>query len=272
MVFEKIGGGAMAAMTAGLLLAVILPIGLALAWKFIKKERFTTVLAGAGTFLVFAIILEKSLQSLVIGLDHPLKHFLDANPIAWCLVVALFPGIFEEAGRFVVYKTILRKRKNRETSVSHGIGHGGFEVIFLMGTTYLNNIIYAVMINTGAFAATVEQTKAIAPDQADQLIAIAQALPEFAFSDVALGFVERIFALAFHIGASIIVFYACKDSKKVWLFPLAIVLHTIMDFYAALYAKGMVNPPVWLLEAVVGVFGLLVLFGAYFFLYRKDKE
>ena len=44
---------------------------------------------------------------------------------------------------------------------------------------------------------------------------------------------SRVFAFSFHVGASIIVFYAARD-KKFWLYPLAILLHTVMDTVAAL--------------------------------------
>ena len=53
---------------------------------------------------------------------HGAAQFLDTHPILRALVVGLFPGVFEETGRLVAYKTVLRKRKNCETSISHGIG------------------------------------------------------------------------------------------------------------------------------------------------------
>ena len=70
----------------------------------------------------------------------------------------------------------------------------------------------------------------------------------FPFVNLILGVVERIFAVLFHIGASIIVFYACKDKSRFWLYPLAILLHTAMDFVAGLTSVGVWNPSVWALE------------------------
>ena len=49
------------------------------------------------------------------------------------------------------------------------------------------------------------------------------------------------------------------------------ILHTAMDFIAALTLTGIWTPSTWLLEAIVAVFGILVFCGAYFLLYRKDK-
>ena len=105
-------------------IGIVVPLVIALIWKFKKKERFTTILIGAATFMLFAILIEKPLQALVISLDHPVKRFLDATPVAWAFVVGLFPGIFEETGRLVAYKTVLRKRKNKETTFERAVYHG----------------------------------------------------------------------------------------------------------------------------------------------------
>ena len=40
----------------GAVFFITVPFIIALIWKFAKKERFTTILAGAGTFLLFALI------------------------------------------------------------------------------------------------------------------------------------------------------------------------------------------------------------------------
>ena len=76
----------------------------------------------------------------------------------------------------------------------------------------------------------------------------------------------------FHIGASMLVFYAVKDKKRFWLYPLAILIHTLIDFLAGLSFVGLWNPPVWVLEAIVAAAGMAVFFGAYFLLYRRDKS
>ena len=68
-----------------------------------------------------------------------------------------------------------------------------------------------------------------------------------------------------------LVFYACRDKEKFWLYPLAILLHTLIDFIGGLFiAKVITN--VWIVEAVLVLTGLGTFFGAYFFLYRRDKS
>ena len=156
---------------AGVVLWIAVPVAAALIWKVKKKEPVTSILVGAAAFLLFALILEKPIQNVLafptaMGLpEHTVSRFLNANPVLLALVAGLFPGVFEETGRLIAFKTVLRNRRNRETSISYGIGHGGFEVILILGLTYIQYIVYAVMINTGTFGMIVDQVAAQAPEQ-----------------------------------------------------------------------------------------------------------
>ena len=275
--FAKVGTQQMGLLVLGALLMIIVPLIVAIVWTKKKNERFTTVLVGAATFLLFAIILEKPLQNVLIfptqmGLaDTAISQFINARPVLWAFIVGLFPGVFEETGRLVAFKTVLKKRKNRETSISHGIGHGCFEVMFIVGIMYVTYVAYAVMINAGTFGTVVEQVTAQAPEQAVAATALADQIAAFSFADLAVGIVERVFAVLFHIGASIIVFYASKDKGRFWLYPLAILLHTALDFIAGgLTTAGVWNPPTWVLEGIVGIMGAVTFCGAFFLLYKKD--
>lgn len=275
--FATIGREQFMAMGLGALLAVIVPIAIALIWKFRKHEKFTTILVGAATFVLFALILEKPIQNALVfpttmGLpDHAVSQFINARPILWAIVLGLFPGVFEETGRFVAFKTVLRNRRNRETSISYGIGHGGIEVVLVLGITYITYIAYAVMINNGMFQGLVDQVTAQAPDQAGDIYTLADQLAVLSFADVGVGMFERIFAFLFHVGASILVFYAARDRGRLWLYPLAILLHTALDSLAGLNMAKVIQLSTPALEGFVVAFGVLTFAAAYFLLYRKDK-
>ncbi len=277
MEYAEVGTQAMTALILGAAVSVILPIAVALIWKFAKKEPFSSILVGAVTFLLVALILEKLIQNALLfptqmGLkEHAISRFVGARPYLLALIAGLFPGVFEETGRLVAFKTVLKNRKNRETSVSYGIGHGGLEAILLLGATYVTYLAYAAMINSGTFGTVVEQVAAQSPDKVDALNALAGQISELTVAGVGAGLAERLFAFLFHIGASILVFYACRDKKRFWLYPLAIMLHTVMDFVGAQYVLGVNDVSVWTVEAVAAAIGLLTFLGAYFLLCRKDK-
>lgn len=272
MEYVQVGSQTVTALGIGVLLAFVLPFALALIWKIRKKERFTTILVGAAVFFLFALILEKSILSMLVGPDHAVSRFLNANPVLLALVMGLFPGVFEETGRLVAFKTLLRKRTNRETAVSYGIGHGGFEVMMVLGVTYITYVVYAGMINAGAFGAMVEQVAALAPDQADALNVLAGQIAGITPAGIGLAFVERAFAMLLHIGLSILVFYACRDRKRFRLFPLAVLLHTALDFIVALNSCNVIGLSIMALEVIAAAFGVLTFGAAYILLYRKDAS
>lgn len=265
-------------MVTGLLIFLVVPVLLSVIWIIKKKEKITTILIGAASFILFALIIEKPVQNLLLfptamGLpEHAVSTFFNSHTVLLAFLAGLFPGVFEETGRLVAYKTLLRKRINKETSVSYGIGHGGIEVAGILGLTYLNYIIYAFMINNGMFQNIVDQVMAQAPDQAGQIDQIVSLLTAFSGSTLMLNAAERIFAVMFHIGASVMVFYACRDKEKFWLYPLAIVLHTAMDFTGALVIFNVISISDWMLELIVAVFGMAVFFGSYILLYKKDNK
>ena len=278
MEFAKVGTSQMLLLVVGTILFIAVPLIIAILWTKKKKERFSTILVGAATFILFAILLEKPIQNILVfptqmGLsEHAASRFINARPVLWALIVGLFPGVFEETGRLVAFKTVLRKRKNRETSISHGIGHGGIEVMLILGLTYATYVAYAFMINSGTFGTMIEQIAAQAPDQVEQGYAMAKQLATFSVGDLLINIIERVFAFMFHTGASMLVFYACKDKKKFWLYPLAILIHTVIDGFAGLQLAGVINVSTWVLEIVIAVAGSLTFFGAYFLLYKKDAE
>jgi uncharacterized membrane protein YhfC len=263
---------------AGAMLWIAVPVAGALIWKVRKKEPVTSILIGAAAFLLFALILEKPIQNVLafpaaMGLpEHAVSRFLSANPVLLALAAGLFPGVFEETGRLAAFQTVLRKHRNRETSISYGIGHGGFEVILILGLAYIQYIAYAVMINTGIFGTVIDQVAAQAPEQLGSIKAVVNLITGFSFADLGIAFVERVFAVLFHIGASILVFYACRDKKRLWLYPVAIILHTAFDFTFALNIFGVINIPSLAIECFAAVFGLTVFLCAYILLYKKDVK
>ena len=276
--FPKIGTDVIALMVIATVLFIVVPAVLWIVWCVKKKEKFTTILIGAAAFFLFAIVLEKPIQNVLIfptamGLkEHAASQFINARPVLWAFLVGFFPGLFEETGRFVAFKTVLKKRKNRETSISYGLGHGGFEVVFILGITYITYISYCLMINSGTFATIVQQVEAVAPDQVDAYLALPAQLASITAGSILIAIWERIFAVMFHTGASVIVFYAAKDKKKLWLYPLAILLHTAMDGILGLTLVNVITLSDIQLEAFVTVIGALLFFGSYFLLYRKDKD
>jgi uncharacterized membrane protein YhfC len=262
-----IGTSAFIAAAIQIAFGVLFPVALAFWWLRTRREKLTTVLLGAATWFVFAILLESVPKLLLLNPATGLGRSVLSNTAAATVIAALLAGLFEETGRFVVFRTLLRRRVNRETSISFGIGHGCFEAMYLLAAGGGQNIAYAVMINSGRFGELVGQTAAAGMDTA-ALEALPAQLAALTPAAVFPALVERVFAVLMHVGLSVLVFSGAKRSKPL-LYVLAIVLHALFDVPAALYQFGVIRS-VWAVEALLAVYALALFAAVYFALYRKD--
>lgn len=243
---------------------LILPTVLCIWWLKTRHEKFTSVLTGAMTFLIFALVLESIVHSIVFMVFPGIRD----NVVAYMLYGALMAGIFEETGRFLAYKLVLKKRTNRETAISYGIGHGGFEAVYILAATGINNFVYAGIINAGQFPALLDQLKAAGQDTSP-IESLPEQLAAFGIADIGLPILERVFAVMFHIALSILVFYAVKNGK-IWMYFLAVILHALLDAPAALYQQGVIG--IAATEVCLALFSIVTFVIIYVFLYKRDKE
>jgi uncharacterized membrane protein YhfC len=272
MQYEMIGTEPKIALILMILCGILLPTVVATVWKIKTKEPISTILIGAATFAVFAIGLESIPKAFLFQLDNPVSAFVLSHTWAYAVVGALLAGVFEETGRFLAFEFLLKKRTKRETAISYGIGHGGFEAIFLLVFSGIQYLTYISLINSGQFSTIVDQLRATNPDQVAAMEAIPVALAAMTVSNIGISVMERVSAMLGHVAFSILVFDAAKTPKKGWMFPLAIFLHAFLDFFAALYQVGKIsiNPVIFevLLLLVAVVFFCITLR----FVYRKMPE
>ena len=178
------------------------------------------------------------------------------NPFAFAIYGGLTAGIFEELGRFVAFFFLLKKYLEYKDGFAYGIGHGGIESILIGGFSALQALIFANSINDGSFAQLIEQKPELSILQ-DMLIQ----QPAYLYF---LGSVERIMALVLQIAFTMLVLYAVKQKKYIFL-VYAILFHAFVDFFAALYQTKTIN--IFVAEGIT----LLCTIGAVV-LIRKMKE
>lgn len=72
-----------------------------------KKEKVFAIFIGCATFAIFALVLEGACNALILGGGR--AQALMQKSILFGLFGGLMAGLFEEAGRFVAFKTFLKK-------------------------------------------------------------------------------------------------------------------------------------------------------------------
>lgn len=217
--------GNIIAMLLSALLSVAFFIGLCAFVKIKFKASLKVGLFAAIGFFVFAATLEGIVNQIIL-LFLPIGTAIQSNIFTYALYGGLAAGVFEETARFIIMKFLLKKQHNNKyNAIMYGAGHGGFEVMFLIGTTMLNNLIYAIMINTNQMYSTMS---ALPADQQEELKAVIDSLITMKPYQFFVGYIERIPAVAIHISLSVLVWIAVTQ-KKTWMYPLAIVLHALVD-------------------------------------------
>lgn len=232
-----------------MILGVLIPIVLLVYFKKKYRASIKSFLTGLAVMLLFAMVLEQLVHSVVLG--SSISIVIQENIWLYALYGSLMAGLFEETGRFLAMRYVLKKEHgNAHNALMYGAGHGGFEMFAVLTIGMINNLIYSVMINLGQtqklLEALDEATKGILQTAFDALIQT----PSWHFM---LSPVERFAAITAQIGLSVIIWYAATGEKsKGNLFVLAILLHAILDGVAVITAKSgisliVVEAVVWLI-------------------------
>lgn len=161
--------------------------------------------------------------------------FRQLNPLLYILILAFTAGLFEEGGRLLGTKIFLsREETTWDNAFVFGLGHGGVEAFSLVGIQYVGFIADTL---SGKNAAAILGT------------------PAYMYL---LGGVERILAVILHIGMTMLVFYAIRKKKPLFLL-YALLVHTFIDCYSYVLKAIGVNMDIWPTEVTLAVIAALML-------------
>ena len=269
--FEKIviGKSSIPSLIITVLLMIAIPAGCFLSWRGKHKQqtKISYLIAGAIGFILSARVLELGVHYVCILADNPVSRFINGNTWAFVLYGIMMAGVFEECGRHIILKYILKKNRTRENAVLYGIGHGGIEILAVLLPTMILYLVIAILFSQGNVEEAMKQLK-ITEETAAAALPSVQAAAAFDYGMMSMNVVERLFAMSLHIGLTVIVYYGVISEKKGFL-PLAILLHMLMDTFPALYQRGVV--PLWTVE-VWGAFWAAATGFIAVRLYQKMKE
>lgn len=251
-------------MAVGALVGIFAPV--ALVWWLVKKYNvnLSTVLIGAGFFVVFALVLESLVHQLV--LKGPSESAITGNIWYYALYGGAMAALSEEGGRFLAMKFLLRKEPaSALTGVGYGLGHGGAEMILVYGITMIANLSLSAMINSGQADTLLASAPAGAEEQMRAQFA---ALEGLGAGSLLLGLWERVSALILQVSLSLIMWAAVRRGGKwLWLVLAAFLLHFFADGITVVLSKSAST-----LVVEVVVFALAVAVGAIAFMLWKGRK
>jgi uncharacterized membrane protein YhfC len=160
---------------------------------------------GVMGFFAFAAIAEMLFVMLCLSALGPVSKALNASPVRLVVFSCLCAAVFEEGGRFLIYRSGLEHCKGRSVATGYAIGHFGAEIVILT--------VWPL---------------------------VSKAAADFGVWQAGITFYERAVACAGHTALSVLVWYAFSE-KKPGVLLAAIALHAICDAPVGMLRYGLVG-------------------------------
>ena len=233
--------------------ALVLPLGMFVYCIFSKKKILKPFIIGALVFFISQIVLRIPIISYI--LPNQIWYIkLSTNPYLYGIFLGLTAGIFEEVGRYIGFKYLLKKKHRYIDGISFGLGHWGVEALLIVG------------VNAALFLGGIIAIKSGVDYNSSNLLNIIfnQSASITTVNAFAMG-LERMFTMSIHVALSMIVLYGVKSKQIKYLF-IAILLHGIVDAGVVILPQ-IFNLNIVGMEIYVFIWSLLFL---YFILKIKD--
>ena len=242
----------MLCMAISCLIGFAIPIGLYIFIRMKTRADSAVFFIGCGVFLIFVLILETGFHSLVF--ETQLGETVRNNTLYYAIYGGLCAGIFEEFGRLICFRTLLKSYMYKDSNaLMYGAGHGGLEAMMVLGVTMINNIAYSSIINKGELA---KYTATMAPDAEEAFRVIINQLITAPSWQFLLGGIERIIAIILQISLTVLVWMAVTRKHRFYYFPLAILIHTVVDAVPVILSGNGMNVPA--VEAILALMAAAV--------------
>ncbi|QAV26604.1 YhfC family intramembrane metalloprotease [Neobacillus thermocopriae] len=245
-------------MSIQLFLSLIVPFALIIYGR--KKGWLSWKAFGVGLliFVLFSQVLEKMLHFLVID---PSGTSLKGTSSVWAFVAygALAAGVFEEIGRYVGFRFMLKNNRSYGDGLSFGLGHGGMEAVLIGAFSAVNMMVISHLVQTGDF----EQVAASLPATQIDMIQSMLNQPDWMY---VLGGIERIFAIAIHVALSLLVLYGVRNGQFRYVM-YAILMHALIDVVPALYQVKVISN-IWVAESILA----LIAIASFVFIRRMSEK
>ena len=220
--------------TFSLLVALLLPVAVLLfyALKNRGSKIFSAWFLGAAGFFVTQMLIRVPILA-VLQTKRWFMEFAGNTPFLYAFSLAFTAGLFELAGRYVVARSMKKGGLNYRRSLAAGLGHGGIEAMILVGMSYITNLVYVIMINTGDFESLVDLVAASGLD-VSQFLLLKDTLVNTHPGLYLLGGFERILAMTCHVGMSMVVCYFVREGKALRGCLISLIIHTLIDLTAGI--------------------------------------
>ena len=236
-----VSNSAIAAMFVTLFISLVLPMIVLIVYG-VKNRKQGVVGAwfiGAAGFFVTQIVIRVPILS-ALSLMPAFVAFAENYYVIYSLMLGLTAALFEVAGRYAFAK-IMSRNLTFTKGFAAGLGHGGIEAMVLIGMTYISNLLYVAMINTGAIEGVIAQTEAMGVEVSSEVYALVDTLVNSPAYLYLLAGYERILAMVGHVAMTLVVFYFMSKKETLKGIGICVLYHFVMDSMVGIIS-GLATP------------------------------
>lgn len=180
-------------------------------------KKILYFVGGALTFYITQLVLRLPLLEYLNTNMTFNKWSIKVGILLVSILIAFSAGIFEETGRFVLFKILPKSMDSLDPGVYAGLGHGIFEAVWIY-ITYMSG-------------------------------------HPFAF--IWAGLLERLFTIFFHLAMSIFIYDGMRNGEGVKALLLAIFIHGAVDGLIPIFQSLGLSFILFIIIGIVGIVSLV---------------
>lgn len=261
-----------------LTLCLFLPIAFLIFLGRRMPVRSKIILTGVITFVVFVILLERFVHTIVLTPNSSIVN----NPVYYVIYGCVMAGLFECAAKFIGLKVMVKEPTSPGFALQFGLGYGAAEALLVGVMPLASNLASAFHINKVGFETYLNEIAAQLAEQGEAEGAINKAMETYKANlsmlydgnlTCLLGGIERVAAIVLQIALTVLIFQALRQGSKTrdYVFVgIAFIAHAFFDFPAAMYQKQLFSNIV-MIEVVLVIEAVIAGIIAYIF-YKKNVE
>lgn len=214
-----------------LFITLILPILVMVAYgiKYKGKGLWSAWFIGAICFVIVQMVVRIPLLNTISAVPG-FTAFATNHFILYSFLLASTAALFEVVGRYIAARIMKDNiRLTLHKGIAAGLGHGGIEAMLLIGMTYISNLVYIFMINSGSFDTLIEQRSSIGAD-VTTLTAVKESLISGSAVLYYLAGYERILTMIMHLAMSFLVCYCVWKGCARKGILISFGFHWLLDF------------------------------------------
>lgn len=224
-----VSSGSIVTMCITLFISLVLPILLLIiyAGKHKGEGVVKAWLLGAAGFYITQLVIRTTILS-VLSMTEWFMQFVENYYFIYVLLLGVTAALFEVVGRYACAKILSKNELTFTKAVSSGLGHGGIEAMVLLGITYINNLLYAVMINNGTVETVIAEAETAGVDLS-QIYTFIETLVNTPAPMYLLAGYERILSMIAHVAMTLVVFYFMWKKQTAKGIGICVLYHTLLD-------------------------------------------